>query len=63
MADVLVPYEKNEENDMFKRERLNLVPSMGKIQENIAYHKTFTDKFNAIKEKLVPEKNMLLSIV
>ena len=38
-----------------------LVPSMGKIQENIAYHKTFTEKFNAIKEKLVPDQNMLLS--
>lgn len=61
MVDSLVPLPKTED-EMFKTDRQNLVPSMGKIQENIAYHKTFTEKFNAIKEKLVPDQNMLLSI-
>jgi len=61
MADSMVPLERNEENDLFKRDRQNLVPNMQKIQENINYHKTFTDKFNAIKEQFVPDQNMQLS--
>eukprot|EP01022_Parablepharisma_sp_SALTPOND_P002130 TRINITY_DN1087_c0_g1_i1.p1 TRINITY_DN1087_c0_g1~~TRINITY_DN1087_c0_g1_i1.p1 ORF type:complete len:796 (-),score=97.69 TRINITY_DN1087_c0_g1_i1:2456-4753(-) len=61
MADQLTPLPDNEETYLYKRDRLNLVPNAEKIRENLTFHKTFTNKFTEIRDKLLPDKNMVLS--
>ncbi len=61
MPEKLLPRPEDEETYLYHRERLNVVPNAAKIQENIAYHKTFTSRFNEIKDRLEPDKNLLLS--
>ena len=62
MVDSLVPLPNDEESYLYKKDRNNLVPNHAKIQENIAYHKSFTSRFTEIRDKLLPDKNILLSI-
>ena len=62
MVESLAPLPSDEETYLYKRDRLNLVPNAEKIREDIEYHKTFTNKFNEIKNQLVPDQNMLISI-
>lgn len=61
MVEKMVPLPGDEETYLYKRDRVNLIPNASKIEENLRYHKTFTNKFNEIKDTLIPDKNMLLS--
>lgn len=61
MVDKLTPLPNNEETYLYRRERMNVVPNAAKIQENMTYHKTFTSRFNEIKDRLLPDQNLLLS--
>eukprot|EP01022_Parablepharisma_sp_SALTPOND_P014822 TRINITY_DN205_c0_g3_i4.p2 TRINITY_DN205_c0_g3~~TRINITY_DN205_c0_g3_i4.p2 ORF type:complete len:880 (+),score=100.64 TRINITY_DN205_c0_g3_i4:6240-8879(+) len=62
MADKLAPLPDDEETFLFRRTRQNLVPNAEKIQENLTYHRTFLNRFNEIKNRFVPDRNLLLSI-
>ncbi len=62
MANTLVPLPTNPDTFLYHRDRSNLVPNGEKVRENIEFHKTFTARFCEIRDKLLPDQNMLLSI-
>jgi hypothetical protein len=62
MSQNLVEDDQEDENYMFKKDRNFLIPSKDKVQDNLRFAKTFTEKMNAIKNTLLPDKDMILSI-
>ena len=56
MVEHLVPVPADEENYLFRRDRLNLVPNKEKINENLIYQKTFCGKYKSIIDRLSPDK-------
>ena len=61
MSKTLVKENDDEETFLFKRDRQNLCPNREKIQENRKFNQTFGERFNNIRQTLLPDKNMLLS--
>ena len=62
MAEQLVPLPNDSETYLYKRDRINVIPNGDKARENIMYHTTFNSKFAELRDKLLPDKNLLLSI-
>ncbi len=62
MVDRLVPLPNDEETYLYRRTRQNLVPNGEKARENLMYHRTFTQKFNEIRDRFLPDPNLLHSM-
>jgi len=61
MVESLAPLENTLENNLFRRYRQNLSPNRLKVEENIEYHKTFANRFLEIRNKFLPEADLVPS--
>ena len=62
MVDQLSPLPDNEENNFYRRNRINVLPTHQKLIENMNYHKTYQAKLLDLREQFTQEKNMIRSI-
>jgi len=62
MTENLLPLPKDSEDYIYKKDRQKLVPNGDLVKEQYDTAKAFTTKFKEVRDKFLPDKNLILSI-